>query len=285
MLICFSTLDGNEIWMAAEAAYTERVGRVENQIISCLREQLTAAKTAAAMFRVFGRFNALFVRPKIRSAIQEWQQQLIDSVKEDIRKLHDKFKAGYRVSNLSCHLRSGALIIGMLQHSQVAVLSRQRDMPPAAGQILWAKQIERKLASNMKRVEDVLGKGWELYSEGSKLQTESNSFKRKLDTRPLFEAWRDETARKELKVIGNMLSVQYTRSKGGQYNLIVNYDPDLNSSVPSASFQLLWVLTERLRQIFPASSRKLATCWPLATICLTTWPTCRKMLGVSIPMR
>lgn len=52
------------------------------------------------MFRVFGRFNALFVRPKIRGAIQEWQTQLIDSVKEDIRRLQDKFMSSYRVSSL-----------------------------------------------------------------------------------------------------------------------------------------------------------------------------------------
>lgn len=73
------------------------MSRVENQIIGCLREQLNAAKTAGAMFRVFSRFNALFVRPKIRGAIQEWQTQLIDSVKEDLRRLQEKFKAGYRV--------------------------------------------------------------------------------------------------------------------------------------------------------------------------------------------
>ena len=44
------------------------------------------------MFRVFSKFNALFVRPKIRGAIQEYQTQLIDSVKEDIKRLHDKVR-------------------------------------------------------------------------------------------------------------------------------------------------------------------------------------------------
>ena len=33
----------------------------------------------------------------------------------------------------------------------------------------------------MKRVEDVLGKGWELYAEGQKLQHESVSFRKKLE--------------------------------------------------------------------------------------------------------
>jgi dynein heavy chain 1 len=40
-----------------------------------------------------------------------------------------------------------------------------RDLPPIAGAINWA-QIERKLVIYMTHVEDVLGKGWELYAEG-----------------------------------------------------------------------------------------------------------------------
>jgi Dynein heavy chain, N-terminal region 1 len=102
-------IEGTEIWVAAENAYNERVARVENQIISRLRDRLGTARNANEMFRVFSKFNALFVRPKvrlaylsldipsyitpcqqIRGAIQEYQTQLIDSVKEDIKRLHDK---------------------------------------------------------------------------------------------------------------------------------------------------------------------------------------------------
>jgi len=50
-----------------------------------------------------------------------------------------------------------------------------RDIPPIAGAIIWARQIERQLQTYMERVEDVLGKGWEHYAEGQKLQSESNA--------------------------------------------------------------------------------------------------------------
>lgn len=109
-----SFLEGSEIWNAAETAYNERVGRVENQIISRLRDRLGTARNANEMFRVFSKFNALFVRPKvchllasliarfsrekIRGAIQEYQTQLIESVKEDIKKLHDKVSFFWRPS-------------------------------------------------------------------------------------------------------------------------------------------------------------------------------------------
>ena len=80
---------------------------MENQIIARLRDRLGTARNANEMFRVISKFNALFVRPKvcfvnwavlasylslkqIRGAFQEYQMQLIDSVKDDIKHLHLK---------------------------------------------------------------------------------------------------------------------------------------------------------------------------------------------------
>ena len=60
-------IEGTEIWVAAENAYNERVARVENQIIARLRDRLGTARNANEMFRVFSKFNALFVRPKVSS--------------------------------------------------------------------------------------------------------------------------------------------------------------------------------------------------------------------------
>ena len=61
------------------------------------------------MFRIFSRFNALFVRPHIRGAIREYQNQLIHRVKEDIEKLHEKFKVQYADS------RAAVLSLGKFQ--------------------------------------------------------------------------------------------------------------------------------------------------------------------------
>ena len=63
--------EGTEIWVAAENAYNERVSRVENQIIARLRDRLGTARNANEMFRVFSKFNALFVRPKVCPFIHE----------------------------------------------------------------------------------------------------------------------------------------------------------------------------------------------------------------------
>lgn len=76
-----------------QCRYDERIDRVETQITARLRDQLGTAKNANEMFRIFSRFNALFVRPHIRGAIREYQTQLIQRVKDDIESLHEKFKA------------------------------------------------------------------------------------------------------------------------------------------------------------------------------------------------
>jgi hypothetical protein len=65
MYLRFFFVEGTEIWVAAENAYNERVARVENQIIARLRDRLGTARNANEMFRVFSKFNALFVRPKV----------------------------------------------------------------------------------------------------------------------------------------------------------------------------------------------------------------------------
>ncbi|EFI28556.1 cytoplasmic dynein heavy chain 1 [Coprinopsis cinerea okayama7 len=213
------SVEGNEIFAAAEHAYNERVSRVENQIIARLRDRLGTARNANEMFRVFSKFNALFVRPKIRGAIQEYQTQLIDSVKEDIKHLHDKFKTQYR-------------------YSEAYHMSQMRDLPPIAGAIIWARQIERQLLAYMKRVEDVLGKGWELYAEGQKLQSESAAFRKKLETRPVFEAWLHDINRRNMGVDGRLFEI--VRLRGGGYQLAVNFDPQIITLFKEVR-NLLWL--------------------------------------------
>jgi dynein heavy chain 1 len=68
-------------------------------------------------------------------------------------------------------------------------MAQLHDLPPVAGSIYWARQIERQLDGYMKKVEAVLGENWALHTDGQKLLSESNLFRDKLKTRPIFEAW------------------------------------------------------------------------------------------------
>ncbi|KAI9821833.1 MAG: hypothetical protein M1827_002415 [Pycnora praestabilis] len=200
--------EGTQIWVQAESTYNERTARVENSIIARLKDRLATAKTANEMFRVFSKFNALFVRPKIRGAITEYQTQLIDNVKHDIASLHERLKQQYG-------------------HSEAHAMAQLRDLPPVSGAIIWARQIERQLDGYMKKVEDVLGGDWSLHAEGQKLQSESNMFRKKLDTRPIFESWLYDVTRKNITISGHLFSITRNRAAGNSFELGVNFDPQV----------------------------------------------------------
>ncbi|XP_078590507.1 cytoplasmic dynein 1 heavy chain 1-like isoform X1 [Branchiostoma floridae x Branchiostoma japonicum] len=202
--------EGTEAWEAAIKRYDERIDRVETRITARLRDQLGTAKNANEMFRIFSRFNALFVRPHIRGAIREYQTQLIQRVKDDIESLHDKFKVQY-------------------PHSKACRMSRVRDLPPVSGSIIWARQIERQLSAYMRRVEDVLGKGWENHVEGQKLKADGDSFRAKLNTQELFDEWSRKVQQRQLGVSGRIFQITSERAKGGRnvLKLRVNFSKEI----------------------------------------------------------
>ncbi|PLN79159.1 dynein heavy chain [Aspergillus taichungensis] len=202
------TPEGTQLWIQEEIAYNERTSRVENSIIARLRDRLATAKNANEMFRVFSKFNALLVRPKIRGAIGEYQTQLIENVKQDILSLHERFKQQYG-------------------HSEAHAMSQLRDLPPVSGAIIWARQIERQLNGYMGKVEDVLGEDWHLHSEGQKLQTESNLFRKKLDTRPVFESWLYDVQRRHITISGRLFNITRNRASGNTLDLTVNFDAQI----------------------------------------------------------
>ncbi|PIO29041.1 hypothetical protein AB205_0122770, partial [Aquarana catesbeiana] len=203
--------EGTEAWEAALKRYDERIDRVETRITARLRDQLGTAKNANEMFRIFSRFNALFVRPHIRGAIREYQTQLIQRVKDDIESLHDKFKVQY-------------------PQSQACKMSHVRDLPPVSGSIIWAKQIDRQLTAYMKRVEDVLGKGWENHVEGQKLKQDGDSFRMKLNTQEIFDDWARKVQQRNLGVSGRIFTIESTRARGRTGNVLklkVNFLPEI----------------------------------------------------------
>lgn len=214
--------EGTQIWVQAEQTYNERTARVENSIIARLRDRLATAKGSAnEMFRVFSKFNALFVRPKIRGAITEYQTQLIDRVKHDITALHERFKQQYG-------------------HSEAHAMAQLRDLPPVSGAIIWARQIERQLDGYMKKVGDVLGHDWALHAEGQKLQSESIMFRKKLDTRPIFEAWLHDVKKRQISISGLLFNITKNRALGYALELSVNFDPQIIALFKETR-NLLWL--------------------------------------------
>ena len=90
------------------------------------------------------------MRPHIRSAIREFQTQLIERVKADIQELQTVYFDEEVVANA---------------HRFTSFY----DIPEFSGKVMWLKQIESQLNLNIKRVEDVLGDQWANHVEGALL--------------------------------------------------------------------------------------------------------------------
>jgi len=200
-----TTPDGNRVWRAAEDQYNERIARVENAIISILRDRLDVAKSANEMFQVCSRFNALFIRPKIRGAIAEYQTRLLDRVQQDIAVLEKRYQQQYG-------------------HSQSYVMAQLRDLPPVAGSIIWAKTIERQLDSYLQKVEDVLGPAWEQHMSGRAVLAETSRLRAQLDTMPIFRAWEKDVSQRDLSVRGRLFSIGKIRGSEDELQMSVNFD-------------------------------------------------------------
>ena len=199
------TPEGTTRWIRAENTYNDRTSRVENSIIARLRDRLATSKNANEMFHVFSKFNALFVRPKIRGAIAEYQNQLLDKVKVAIDTLKERFVSQYG-------------------NSEASLMASLHDLPSISGAIIWARQIERQLDGYMKKVEDVLGEDWIVQSEGQRLQAQSENFRKKLDTRTIYDTWLKETQRRDITIAGPLFRLNRVRSAGNIIELAVNFD-------------------------------------------------------------
>ncbi|XP_025833409.1 dynein heavy chain, cytoplasmic-like [Agrilus planipennis] len=230
--------EGQDAWDAAVQRYEERIDRVEARITAHLRDQLGTAKNANEMFRIFSRFNALFVRPHIRGAIREYQTHLIQRVKDDIEALHEKFKVQYPQSNS-------------------ARISKVRDLPPVSGSIIWAREVIEKKPEQFKIacMSDIRqlfpsdadpfyagygnkinldyifkGKGWENHIEGQKLKADGDSFRLKLNTQEIFDEWARNVQQRNLGVSGRIFTIEAVRSRTGRGNnlkLRVNFLPEI----------------------------------------------------------
>ncbi|KAI0984717.1 hypothetical protein GJ496_002628 [Pomphorhynchus laevis] len=197
--------EGDDVWGDAMRRYDQRIDSVETKIATTLREQLNQAKNASEMFNIFSRFNALFVRPQIRGAISEYQSKLLQRVKADIDALREKFMDSTDRANANRLLRS-------------------RDIPPVSATLTWVKQIERQLHMYLKRVEDVIGKGWENHVDGIKLRTEGEAFLQKLNAQAIFDDWKQKVMQKDIEISGVLLVIEGVKTPSGQLNKVrVNF--------------------------------------------------------------
>jgi dynein heavy chain 1 len=166
----------NDAWNAATREYRQVADNIQDEMASNLRKDLEAAKTSDDMLQILTIFSPLLVRPKIRCAIQEYQNKLISQVKDDVHSLEEKFRKKF-------------------SNSEAEKMMCIRGIPPVAGSIIWARQVERHLQVYMQRIKHVVGEGWQDHPEAHKLGEECEAFRAKLDASIRFRQWQEEVLR------------------------------------------------------------------------------------------
>lgn len=200
--------NGNQALEAALEEYDLQMDAMEERLARLLRDKLTACRDAEDMFRVFARFNLLLTRTRVRAAVKEFQMQLINTVSEAIGRLQSKFTLKY-------------------ESSAAARISRLRGIPPVAGKILWAKQMERQVNTLMERMGNVLGPNWGQQLEGRQLRKSGDELLAKLDARSFFRNWVQEWEK-------DLASV--TTSRLHSYPIIVEPDGRSGDLVAKVNF-------------------------------------------------
>ena len=173
-----------------------------------LRDQLGSTKNFNQLFKVFLMFKALLERNNVHISITEYQTELIKRAREEIEKLKEKFKQNY-------------------SQSKCSRMSRVKDIPPIAGQIIWVKQLERQLDLYLSRIAIVLGAEWyETHLEGKILKSECENFRLKLSIHNLFENWSHKLIEAKIPISDKILKVEYTQLVGKK-DLNVNFSLDV----------------------------------------------------------
>jgi dynein heavy chain 1 len=150
--------------------YAYQMEALEERLAKLLRDKLAACHDAEDMFGVFARFHLLLTRPRVRAAVKDFQIQLITTVASAVQKLQSKFVCKY-------------------EDTPAARVSRLRGIPPVAGKILWALQMERQVHNLMAKMENVLGKNWGQELEGRQLKKAGDELLAKLDAKAFFRKW------------------------------------------------------------------------------------------------
>ena len=201
--------EADAVWARTVKAYRAQIETVERELEERIRDILDAAKgDANEMFRVCQKFNHLFSRPQIQAAIREYQQPLINNVKEGIHRLQEKFKTDY-------------------ERSEAFRMSRVKDLPPVAGAIIWLKQIESQLKQYMRQLETVLGKNWHQHVEGRKLLRIYRTFRLQLEhsiNKDQYDKWKKRWSDAQPENHGSIFRVE---TKGSEQQLVVNFNKEL----------------------------------------------------------
>ncbi|KNZ49099.1 dynein heavy chain 1, cytosolic [Puccinia sorghi] len=215
--------EGTQIWTTAEAAYNERVSRVENQIIARLKARLGSARNATEMFRLV---DSMFQDPDSSApydSVAGFFPILIPFLfaqkSEELSK-NIKLNSSNRLRKISTNF-----MINFVPKSapKDIVLNRSIDIRelitcPNFGTYLPLLAQSFGLAK--------LSGSVYLHEASRRRARTSSNFLKKLDTKPIFDQWVQDWNKRSVNISGPLFEIQRNRSTES-YTLIVAFNPDV----------------------------------------------------------
>ncbi|ODV89200.1 hypothetical protein CANCADRAFT_32533 [Tortispora caseinolytica NRRL Y-17796] len=198
--------EGKAKFFSCESTYSKRTSSVEARVVDTLRALLYSARNSNDLFTVFSRFKGLLERPRVRAAVQEYQEILLGHVKNEIS-------------------RYGELLSNGFAKSPEYQLYKLKDMSFSTGRLIWTAQIERQLLILLNRIENILGEGWQNYLEGQALEEKISLLLKKLDLQGLHDSWSQAALLRRGSLKGPFFKVVHSaESKKNTLALEINFD-------------------------------------------------------------
>lgn len=253
-------------WKARVLQYDRKIGAVEQSVVLELQRALGVAKGPEEMFAVFNRFSKLIAHQRIRSAVQEYQGQLIEIVKHRIRELQQKVRAAEE------------------SFAQAQSLSAVRGVPGVFSRVYWNTRVIAQINTLFSKTSAVLGENWKDQPEGRVISDQGANLIISLDPQTIVDNLIMSLDRSKFSVNKLIFAVHERQAADGDSRaptlvLEANYDSDalalvhelrnfknIGVTVPSdfiglsISCQSVAPLVTTLREVlklFAAANRKL----------------------------
>ncbi|GME96074.1 unnamed protein product [Ambrosiozyma monospora] len=187
----------------AEQTYRSRSVIVENNIIQLLKATLNTAHSSNEMFSMFEKFGFLLERPNVRSALQEYQTQLLSVVQDQLSDFQKQFQVQLSVQKVI----------------------QMRDVPSFSSTLMWVNEMNYRLEFLVDKLELVLTKDWSRYPEGKRIYSEVTLLQEKLQPQKIIAEWIAEIT-KELETPITRQHILFIERQiaSKELSLMVNFD-------------------------------------------------------------
>ena len=198
---------GKNQLVKALAEYNVEINSVEKEIIMKIRDLLGSTKGYNEMFKVFTRFSSLMKKSEVKTAIQEYQNQLLKKVQDNTNELFLKYKKKFN--------NSGGVRIAKFY-----------EMLDVSGNFIWSEQISEHIQNNMKDIEIILGDNFKSTQKGQEIVKFYDNFKKMKEKKGGVEKF----DKSEINLDGSLLKLD-TIHRNNTLKLVVNFSEDSENKI------------------------------------------------------